>query len=858
MWRHAQQSLALWLWTAAVAFGILSEKDCDVTIAAANGAPINATFTSPEYPSFYPNNVHCIYKFIGHEDQRVRIRFNSFALQGRYPTCDNDYVDVFAELQKESDDLLDARLTGRFCDEGKDNLPRLIVSTNHVLILSFFTNAAKTNKGFEGTYQFLDDNIYQIGTEAPPKLCGFNIRSESKLTGYIVSPTYPGMYPDNQYCYYKLQGKPGMRIRLVFEEFVLFHGGEYCPFDFVKIYDGYTKEAPVIGTFCGNYNSSTVLYSTAEALHVEFVTGQGRVLFGKPVMDQEADFKFERKGFNITYEFSDQFVDLGFITVEASHILGTLCDQRIMSRKESNGSIFSPKYPKPFPEGIVCHYYLDGMMDHQNLEKVRVTFTDFSIPGNMPYCAIGYIGQLRDRLSDRGDVEEKFCGIIRPPTLLSNGPRMILALNTHGAMRGGHFVAHYKFITDYDIEGKPIVDGECKFLYESSKMKTGEFNSPRHPARYPNNTDCEYILVPLQGEVLIINFEVFILPDSQSGDPDCTRADYVAIYEAIGRRNNYTLTEKYCDKDVFPSPYATSNEVKVIFHSNEVESSVGFKATYSFVPTSELQDRCRANQISGQGTGDVITSPLYPRKYRALTVCEWTIRASRSFNKILVELPDLNMEGFSNHCQHAVLKIYDDRTAYKPMASLCGKKVDGSFMSAFDSLTLRFITSPASLGASGFQLSWTEIHTQENCLGFECSKNKYCIAESLKCNKQPNCGTGDTSDESAECMYGPKSGGFQILHIAIGTSISSFFCIILLICGFYHRRKFRTERAPPDHDHVEVRYVSAPTGCNTTDRLLMEERADQNNARVTDSPRCQKVSMENGHHHYTQHFLLDA
>ncbi|PVD27912.1 hypothetical protein C0Q70_10487 [Pomacea canaliculata] len=60
--------------------------DCDVTIAAANGAPINATFTSPEYPSFYPNNVHCIYKFIGHEDQRVRIRFNSFALQGRYPT----------------------------------------------------------------------------------------------------------------------------------------------------------------------------------------------------------------------------------------------------------------------------------------------------------------------------------------------------------------------------------------------------------------------------------------------------------------------------------------------------------------------------------------------------------------------------------------------------------------------------------------------------------------------------------------------------------------------------------------------------------------------------------------------------
>ncbi|KAL8588225.1 hypothetical protein ACOMHN_062082 [Nucella lapillus] len=107
-------------------------------------------------------------------------------------------------------------------------------------------------------------------------------------------------------------------------------------------------------------------------------------------------------------------------------------------------------------------------------------------------------------------------------------------------------------------------------------------------------------------------------------------------------------------------------------------------------------------------------------------------------------------------------------------------------------------------------------------------------------------------DHILPCAPGPKSGGFQILHIAIGTSISSFFCIILLICGFYHRRKFRgSERAAPDHDHVEVRYVSAPTGCNTTDRLLMDDRHnnDTNNsatlprAATSDSPRCQKVSM---------------
>ena len=95
--------------------------------------------------------------------------------------------------------------------------------------------------------------------------------------------------------------------------------------------------------------------------------------------------------------------------------------------------------------------------------------------------------------------------------------------------------------------------------------------------------------------------------------------------------------------------------------------------------------------------------------------------------------------------------------------------------------------------------------------------------------------------ETLLCVAGPTKAGVQILHIAIGTSISSFFCITLLICSFYHRRKFRSDRPPADHDHVEVRYVSAPTGCNTTDRLLMEDAGNSHNQ--TDSPRCQKVSM---------------
>jgi hypothetical protein len=61
-------------------------------------------------------------------------------------------------------------------------------------------------------------------------------------------------------------------------------------------------------------------------------------------------------------------------------------------------------------------------------------------------CAIGYIGQQNNSVLGRADVSERFCGNIRPPALTSLGPRMVLVLNTHGAVRGGKFVARYKFI----------------------------------------------------------------------------------------------------------------------------------------------------------------------------------------------------------------------------------------------------------------------------------------------------------------------------------------------------------------------------------------------------------------------------
>ena len=82
----------------------------------------------------------------------------------------------------------------------------------------------------------------------------------------------------------------------------------------MKIYDGYTNQAEVIGTYCGKLKDFSV-WSTTEALHIEFSTKSGRIEPTqkpyRPYWEIEDDTKVQRRGFKADFMISDQFVHLG-------------------------------------------------------------------------------------------------------------------------------------------------------------------------------------------------------------------------------------------------------------------------------------------------------------------------------------------------------------------------------------------------------------------------------------------------------------------------------------------------------------------------------------------------------------------
>ena len=94
------------------------------------------------------------------------------------------------------------------------------------------------------------------------------------------------------------------------------------------------------------------------------------------------------------------------------------------------------------------------------------------------------------------------------------------------------------------------------------------------------------------------------------------------------------------------------------------------------------------------------------------------------------------------------------------------------------------------------------------CKGFYCRKNGFCIASILRCDKHPNCGHGDNSDEDQTCrcsfinsivIHGSK---LHILYLERSFSqlYISFRCnLIFHICQHYRFRAGNRAFRAPSH-----------------------------------------------------------
>ncbi|XP_071744912.1 LOW QUALITY PROTEIN: cubilin [Lepeophtheirus salmonis] len=800
-------------------------QGCDIKVVSTSSpGSKNGTFRAPNFLNPEEHVTQCTYTFQAAENERVEIEFDEFDLDGTPPdgaqpgslaSCYHEHLDLFTEALHLNVSLIETPFGGRYC--GKIP-PRTRISLYRYLSFVFLSDRDNvTDARFSGYYRFIPDDKYNIGTPIPNVIsqkgetCSFLIYAKHKKRGEIMTPTYPGTYPKNTHCTFKFIGEPNQRLRLEFRDFDLFYGGAHCPFDYVTIYDGPDKEAEKIGTYCGQMRN-LVIYSTKNMMYVTFTTLRRTA----PV---------QNRGFYGLFEFSENFVKLNFIQSDATHIRGTECDQTILSKKESSGTVFSPNYPFPYQTNVVCRYFIYGMQDEQNLERVILKFEKFNIPMSGKSCNDGYLkvyirGQEEDHRYNEHDFE--FCGKQDPEAVRTPGPRLVLLFNA-GSKPGSGFKALFKFETEYLIPiGTPSPEGHCEFTYKSLSRKEGRFNSPRHPSNYPSSTNCTYLFYAEPNEQVQIVFDTFkVRTDNlQSntslgawkayGRNQCVE-DWLEIFQ-VYRDKTEELVGRYCASSS-PGPVVSLREVavglKVFLLTDDKDVFSGFMGRYLFFKEKSIfGDGCGGN-ITDLDNG-VITSPNYPEKYSSSKIsgnqqCHWFIHV-KPRHKILLYFEEFEVEGTPNDrgCPAATLRVWPWNQRNKTPLELCGDSLEHNtqILSETNMLRISFFIADKAVGAKGFKAIWTEIKDGPSCDEFHCFSSSFCISSKLKCNGVKNCGHNDESDE-IDCVIETEVNEYMVIGLGIG-AVSVVMIAVLLYCHRKRKRRRLDHPMLPSHAHFHT------------------------------------------------------
>ncbi|OQR78901.1 suppressor of lurcher protein 1-like, partial [Tropilaelaps mercedesae] len=191
----------------------------------------HGVFTSPDWPTPYEENIECVlYRFVGNDQQIVRVYFEEFDLQQTNMDCIfGDYVKLFLHL---GDDAAVNEVTpfnSVLCGKLSD-IEQTHYSSGRALIFEFHSDFRRSNStGFRGTFQFLNkDQFMTEGALIEDTICDFVMESVNRTEGRFFSPQYPSNYPRESRCSYQFLGRETERVKLVFGQIRLQKGDYSC------------------------------------------------------------------------------------------------------------------------------------------------------------------------------------------------------------------------------------------------------------------------------------------------------------------------------------------------------------------------------------------------------------------------------------------------------------------------------------------------------------------------------------------------------------------------------------------------------------------------------------------------------
>lgn len=210
------------------------------------------SFTSPGYPLPYQNNKDCIYS-IEVPRGRIKVKFESFNVEGRMPVCLYDFLEVKEIGYFELSSTQAESRSHRYCGNEK---PPIIYSTRGSnLWFRFKSDLSGGESGFVANYRTIS---------AGEGTCGGTLNDPS---GFIYSQNYPYHFPPGQECVWKIRVASDSHVHLYFDtlNFGVNKDG-VCDNGFLEIYDGLDDSSHKLGMYCGELMPSKIISRTNQLM----------------------------------------------------------------------------------------------------------------------------------------------------------------------------------------------------------------------------------------------------------------------------------------------------------------------------------------------------------------------------------------------------------------------------------------------------------------------------------------------------------------------------------------------------------------------------------------------------------------
>ncbi|XP_036065193.1 CUB and sushi domain-containing protein 1 [Onychomys torridus] len=470
------------------------------------------TILSPGYPEPYGNNLNCVWKIIVTEGSGIQIQVISFATEQNW-----DSLEIH-----DGGDMTAPRL-GSFSGT---TVPALLNSTSNQLCLHFQSDISVAAAGFHLEYKtvglaacqepILPSNGIKIGdrymvNDVLSFQCepGYTLQGRShiscmpgtvrrwnypsplciatcggtltSMSGVILSPGFPGSYPNNLDCTWKISLPIGYGAHIQFMNF-----STEANHDYLEIQNGPYHSSPMMGQFSGPDLPASLLSTTHETL-IRFYSDHSQNRQGFKLSYQAYELQncpdpptFQNGfminsdysvGQSISFECYPGYILLGHPVLTCQH--GTdrnwnypfprcdaPCGYNVTSQ---NGTIYSPGFPDEYPILKDCLWLVTVPPGH----GVYINFTLLQTEAVNDYIAV-WDGP--DQNSPQLGV---FSGNTALETAYSSTNQVLLKFHSDFS-NGGFFVLNFHAFQLKRCPPPPAVP-QADLLTEDEDFEIGDF-----------------------------------------------------------------------------------------------------------------------------------------------------------------------------------------------------------------------------------------------------------------------------------------------------------------------------------------------------------------------------------------------